>query len=92
MKHILTTAATLLLTGNLMAQTAATTAKPAYHLIKKTVVGGEGGWDYLLAEGGRLYLSHGNQVEVLDQKTYEKWTPSAPHWGCMVLPLCRVRG
>lgn len=69
MKQLLTTAATFLLAGNLMAQT---TAKPAYHLIKKTVVGGEGGWDYLLAEGGRLYLSHGNQVEVLDQKTDEK--------------------
>lgn len=36
-------------------------------LKKSTVVGGEGGWDYLSvsAEDRRLYLSHGNQVEVL---------------------------
>ena len=72
MKHVLTTAAALLLAGNLMAQTATTTATGPYKLIKKTVVGGEGGWDYLLAEEGRVYLSHGTQVEVIDQKTYEK--------------------
>lgn len=57
------------LTGQLIAQSSA-----GYHLIKKTTVGGEGGWDYLLADaaGGRLYLSHGTQVEVLDLKTHEK--------------------
>ena len=43
-------------------------------LIKKTIVGGEGGWDYLSvsAEDRRLYLSHGNQVEVLDADTHQK--------------------
>jgi len=31
-------------------------------------IGGEGGWDYVWADaaGGRLYASHGTQVEVLD--------------------------
>ena len=50
------------LVGNIHAQT------KGYHLIKKTVIGGEGGWDYLTVdhEGGRLFLSHGNQVEVRD--------------------------
>ena len=44
------------------------------HLIKQTVVGGEGGWDYLSvsAEDRHLYLSHGNQVEVLNADTHEK--------------------
>lgn len=43
-------------------------------LIKKTVLGGEGGWDYLSvsAEERRLYLSHGNQVEVLNIDSHEK--------------------
>lgn len=43
-------------------------------LKKSTVVGGEGGWDYLSvsAEDRRLYLSHGNQVEVLNVDTHEK--------------------
>jgi YVTN family beta-propeller protein len=43
-------------------------------LIKKSVVGGEGGWDYLLvsSEDRRLYLSHSSQVEVLNADTHEK--------------------
>lgn len=46
---------------------------PGYHLIKKTVIGGEGGWDYLTVdhENGKLFLSHGNQVEVLDLKSHK---------------------
>ena len=48
----------LAVAGGTMAQT-----PPNYHLLKKTVVGGEGGWDYLLADpmGGHLYLSHSTQ-------------------------------
>lgn len=43
-------------------------------LKKSTVIGGEGGWDYLSvsAEDRRLYVSHGNQVEVLNVDTHEK--------------------
>ena len=53
----------------LMAQTAG-----GIHLIKKTVVGGEGGWDYVTVESTlrQLYLTHGNQVEVLNVDTHEK--------------------
>ena len=50
-------------------------AQPSgFHLIKKTVVGGEGGWDYLMVDGEnrRLYLSHGTQVDVLNVDTHEK--------------------
>lgn len=45
-----------------------------FHLIKKTVIGGEGGWDYLSVDtkNNRLYISHSTQVEVLDAKTHEK--------------------
>jgi hypothetical protein len=44
------------------------------HLIKKTVIGGEGGWDYLTvdSENRRLYVSHNKQVEVLNVDTHEK--------------------
>src|SRR6266536_688084 len=39
-----------------------------YHVIKKFPIGGEGGWDYLIADpdARRLYVSHATQVEVLD--------------------------
>jgi DNA-binding beta-propeller fold protein YncE len=45
-----------------------------WKLIKKTVIGGEGGWDYLKVdnESRRLYVSHGNQVEVLNADTHQK--------------------
>jgi YVTN family beta-propeller protein len=37
----------------------------------KWIIGGEGGWDYLLADPGahRLYVTHGPRVEVLDTTT-----------------------
>lgn len=43
-------------------------------LIKKTVVGGDGGWDYLSvsSDDRHLYLSHSSQVEVLNADTHEK--------------------
>lgn len=76
----------LCLTGPLFAQPPAN-----YHLIKKTVIGGEGGWDYLLADAGssRLYVSHGTQVDVLDLKTHEKIgvvTPTLGIHGIAVVP------
>ena len=42
-------------------------------LIKKTVIGGTGGWDYVFisSEDRHLYLSHGNQVEVVNADTHE---------------------
>jgi DNA-binding beta-propeller fold protein YncE len=49
-------------------------AQSSFQLIKKTIIGGEGGWDYLSADGAnqRLYVSHGTQVEVIDLATHEK--------------------
>jgi DNA-binding beta-propeller fold protein YncE len=43
-----------------------------YHLLKKAVLGGEGGWDYLIcdSEARRVYVSRGTHVMVLDADTY----------------------
>ncbi len=55
-------AATLTLTGAVAA-----TDGP-YHVETKWTIGGEGGWDYLAVDpqNPRLYVTHGNRVEVLD--------------------------
>lgn len=39
-----------------------------YHLVKKCLIGGEGGWDYLTVDSNarRLYVSHSTRVNVLD--------------------------
>ncbi len=43
-------------------------AQQPYHVIDHWKIGGAGGWDYLLADPGahRLYVTHGQRVEVLD--------------------------
>lgn len=42
-----------------------------YHRVQKITIGGEGGWDYLIADGsgGRVYVSHGTEVDVVDTKS-----------------------
>src|SRR5208283_3795162 len=51
-------------------------AEPAggYRLEKTIPIPGDGGWDYLTVDdaGRRVYVSHGNQVEVLDADTGER--------------------
>ena len=46
-------------------------AQKPYHVIDHWKIGGEGGWDYLLADPSahRLYVTHGARVEVLDTTT-----------------------
>ncbi len=41
---------------------------PRYHLLKKVLIGGEGGWDYLSADPQHrtLYIAHSTQVDVYD--------------------------
>jgi len=41
-----------------------------YRVVDKIKVGGEGGWDYLVADAAskRLYVSHGTKVVVIDTK------------------------
>lgn len=59
----------LTLVQNLFGQKPVPTS--GYHLINTIAVGGEGGWDYLIAdsEGKRLYVSHGTKVVVIDTAT-----------------------
>jgi YVTN family beta-propeller protein len=44
---------------------------PAYHVLRKIQIGGDGGWDYLMADGAshRLYISRGTHVTVVDTAT-----------------------
>jgi len=53
-------------TATLSAQT---NSPSGYHVIKKMVLGGEGGWDYLTvdAQSHRLYISRSTHVMVVDE-------------------------
>ena len=64
----------ILLAFSLIGCVCSGTAQSKFHLIRKTVIGGEGGWDYLSVDtkNNRLYVSHSIQVEVLNLKTHEK--------------------
>lgn len=50
---------------------ASAVAQQPYRVLDKWKVGGTGGWDYLLADGDahRLYLTHGDRVEVVDTES-----------------------
>ena len=43
-------------------------AQQPYHVLTQWKIGGDGGWDYLLADppAHRLYITHGTQVVVVD--------------------------
>ncbi len=55
---------------SLLALVAAVSAVSAdgYKLVKTIPVPGDGGWDYCIVDGAgrRVYVSHGNQVDVID--------------------------
>ncbi len=46
-------------------------AQGPYKIIDQWKIGGEGGWDYLLADSSahRLYVTHGARVEVIDTQS-----------------------
>ena len=46
-------------------------AQDPYKVLDQWKLGGEGGWDYLLADSSahRLYVTHGTRVEVIDSQT-----------------------
>jgi DNA-binding beta-propeller fold protein YncE len=58
----------LVLAASRLSPVAAAPPVRLFHAIRPWTIGGEGGWDCLLAdaEGRRLYVSHGTRVEVLD--------------------------
>ncbi|MDP4199153.1 MAG: YncE family protein [Bacteroidota bacterium] len=43
-------------------------AQPRYEFLKKTIIGGEGGWDYLMIDNPsrHLFIAHATQVDVYD--------------------------
>lgn len=43
--------------------------KPNYALKKTYPIAGPGGWDYIAVNKNKLYVSHGTQVNILDEKT-----------------------
>jgi hypothetical protein len=46
-------------------------AKAGYHVVKQTLLGGEGNWDYVTVdpEAHRIYVPRGTHVQVLDEST-----------------------
>src|SRR5436309_9727282 len=48
-------------------------ASQAYHVIKQTLLGGEGGWDYVTVDpdAHRIYIPRGTHVMVLDEVTHK---------------------
>lgn len=69
-RHVIIVSILLIFSESIFSQS----NKTGIGLIKKTVIDGEGGWDYVTvsAEDRRIYLSHGNQVEVINADTHEK--------------------
>ena len=57
-----------ILSGAAIACPAVLAAQQPYHVINQWKIGGEGGWDYLIADPAmhRLYLAHGPRVDVVD--------------------------
>lgn len=57
--------------GVFFAVPAQLTAQQPYKILDRWKLGGEGGWDYLLADSAmhRLYIAHGPRVEVVDAQT-----------------------
>ncbi len=55
----------------LLVAPAVVSAQQPYHILDHWKLGGEGGWDYLLADSSahRLYITHGARVEVIDSQT-----------------------
>ena len=55
----------------LFSHSIAATAQQPYRVLDHWKIGGTGGWDYLTADPGahRLYVTHGQRVEVIDSTT-----------------------
>lgn len=47
--------------------TAQAQTKTGIHLLHTHKIQGDGSWDYLLADQGKLYVSHSTEVNILDQ-------------------------
>ena len=47
----------------------ASAQKNEYHVSKTFHIVSNGGWDYISVNDGKVYVSHGTQVNILDEKT-----------------------
>ena len=67
-------AACTLLFAMMLSASPAFAADGPYSIVDHWKIGGEGGWDYLLADPSAhvLYITHGTQVEVVDITTGKK--------------------
>ena len=65
MRRFSTALATLAATATMLA------ADPNYHVVREIQIGGEGGWDYVIADSAahRLYVSHATRIVVADTET-----------------------
>ena len=43
--------------------------KTEYNVVKTFHIASAGGWDYIAVNNGKIYVSHGTQVNILDEKT-----------------------
>jgi DNA-binding beta-propeller fold protein YncE len=43
--------------------------KHDYHVVKTYHIASPGGWDYIAVNDGKLYVSHGTQVNILNEET-----------------------
>src|SRR6266436_5536500 len=50
----------------LLVSTILSAGPSGYHVSKTIKLGGDGGWDYLTVDGGRVYISRGTHVMVVD--------------------------
>jgi YVTN family beta-propeller protein len=77
MKPVRTLGSLVLITALTALVAAQSGPAPGYHLLKKHVLGGEGGWDYLALEvqSRLLYVTHGNAVEIFNVDTGVKEDP-----------------
>jgi DNA-binding beta-propeller fold protein YncE len=71
MKRSLLVLPCLLAAAGAHAQRVTKDAAPTYHVTRRVTLGGEGGWDYLLADPAshRVFVSHGTHVMVVDART-----------------------
>jgi YVTN family beta-propeller protein len=63
-KYILTIALSIFLFSSLRAQD-----KTGYKVVKTFHVASAGGWDYIAVNDNKVYVSHGTQVNILDENT-----------------------
>lgn len=86
----------LLLALPLAAAVAAALVAPTYAVTRRTVLGADGGWDYLSVDTGahRLYISRGTHVQVVNTDTDSLVgdIPNAPGVHGIAIDAARHRG